>query len=404
MRYFPMIILCLLVCLTYFPSCVEPFEPEVAEYESTLVVDALFSDSDSASQVTITRSLGLTEDDLFYIDNATVVIEDDQGGSATLQQISPGVYVTDPAIYKGEIGKSYRLLINAEGNSFESNWQLMKPSPPIGTIDYKIEEIIPNDPERQPIRGVQIYLDTEDPENATRFYRWEWIETFIYINPHPPRIRVEYGGTPRNRTAEFSDIERSEFAGWNCWKTNPSREIIIASTENLTVDKIEDFPIHFVDNTTPRLYLRYSMLIRQYAISKDYHNFLRKVEQLNETTGSLFDPIPNEVFGNIKSVDGKNIPVLGYFGVGGVSEKRIFINRADLDVPLGPPSGPECRVDTVTVGDFPALYNKTELGRGILFDYHFSDITLQIIGYLLTMEPCAFCESNGASKIRPDFW
>ena len=385
-------------------ACVEPFEPEVAEYDSTLVVDALFSNSDSASIVRITRSIGLLETEPVFVENASVVIEDDQGGSTTLQQISPGIYVTDPKVYKGEVGKRYRLLIDAGGNRFESDWQLMKPSPPIGDIDFEVVQIVPDDPIVSPIQGVQLYLDTKDTENQTRFYRWEWVETYAYRNPDPPRIRVEFSGFGRDRTAEFFTIPPAEFEGFNCWKSGRSTEILIASTENLVEDQVMDFPLLFVDNKSPRLSLRYSILVRQYAISKDYYLFLEKVEQLNETTGSLFDPIPNEVFGNIQSGDGKDIPVLGYFGVGGATEKRIFIDRLDLGVPMAIPTGPPCVHDTVEVGDISGLYNAVETKGEILYDYHRVGFANTIVGYLLTEEHCAFCAANGATRVKPDFW
>ncbi len=385
-------------------ACVEPFEPEVADYESTLVIDALFSNGDSASVVRITQSIGLTEEELIFVDNANVMIEDDEGRSTILQQTNPGIYVTDPKVYRGEIGRSYRLLIDVGENQFASDWQLMKPAPPIGDIDFEIVEIIPEDPLDGPIQGVQLYLDTEDTENQTRFYRWEWIETYAYRNPHPPRIRAEFEGFGRDRTAEFFNITPDEFEGVNCWKSGSSTEILTASTEGLNEDQVLDFPLHFVDNKSPRLSLRYSLLVRQYAISKDYYLFLQKVEQLNETTGSLFDPIPNEVFGNIQSSDGKNIPVLGYFGVGGVSEKRIFIDRLDLGRPITIPTGPPCVGDTVPVGDFVGLYNSMVTLGNVLYDYKRVGFSNTIVGYLLAEPHCAFCAANGATRVEPEFW
>ena len=385
-------------------SCVEPFEPEVGDYESTLVVDGLFHDGDSPSIITLSRSFGYNEEEVQFIENAIVVIEDDQGRSSQLEEASPGVYQTDPDGFRGEVGKSYRLLIQADSEQFESDWQLMKTAPPISDIYFEIEERIPDDPDARPILGAQFYLNTKDNENQTIFYRWDWAETYIYINPYPPFIRVEFSGPMNDPSASFFNITGDDFAGLECWKTNFSRDINIATTENLAEDVIEAQPLHFVDNSSPRLYLRYSLLVKQYAISEEYYRFLNKVEQLNETTGSLFDPIPNEVFGNIRSSNDQNIPVLGYFGVGGISQKRIFVVREDLPLGFSAPPSPNCRQDTVAVGDFRRLYESVENGGRILHNYLIDDISPAILGYLITVPRCAFCEENGASNVEPDFW
>ncbi len=42
--------------------CVEPYEPELIDYESTLVVDGFYNNSDSPSTVVISRSFGYEED------------------------------------------------------------------------------------------------------------------------------------------------------------------------------------------------------------------------------------------------------------------------------------------------------------------------------------------------------
>lgn len=384
-------------------SCVELYEPDVQDYESTLVVDALFSDSDSASLVTLSRSFGYNEDEILFISDAVVTIEDDGGGSTLLAEKSPGRYYTDPASYKGEVGKQYRLRIQtADGNQFESDWQLLKPSVPIESITFEQTEVIPDDPRLNPIKGVEFFVSSEDPTGQTRFYRWEWLETYIYNN-NPPFFIVDFEGAPPRVNATFSEVPSEDFAGLNCWKTLPSSEILIASTDNLQNDRVESYKLNFVDNTTPRLYARYSLLVKQYSISQDYYRFLEKVEQFNETTGSLFDPIPNEIIGNIKSSSDQNIPVLGYFGVGGVSEGRIFIERNQLEA-ISAPSGPFCRQDTVDVGDFQGLYYRVELTDRIFHNYLFDPVFPGILGYLITSAPCAFCEDNGATNIQPDFW
>ena len=395
--YLHLIFLALLVY-----TCVEPFEPEVGDYESTLVVDGLFSNSEDSTTVKLSRSFPYSEEEGIAVQGAEVVIEEDQGPSIQLKETKAGVYQIHPTEFAGKVGRSYRLRIRTpDGNQFESDWELMKPAPAIGDLRVDFVEKIPDDPTRNPIPGAQIYISTKDPENSTRYYRWEFVETYQYVLRFPPLIRVEYGTRPGNGEDEVFWILPDDFEGSRCWKTEESRRVLVATTENLTEDVIADFPLHFVDNSSSRLYTRYSLLVKQYALSETYFEFLKKINEINETTGGLFDPIPNEVFGNISNTDGKDIPVLGYFGVAGVSEKRIFIDREDVPIYFSAPYGPRCQSDTVDY-NFRTLYSKTRTSL-MVYDYLYSDFG-DIIGFVLTEPPCASCAASEATNQKPDFW
>lgn len=384
-------------------TCVEPYEPEVGSYERTLVVDGIFSNSEVPSTVRLSRSFDYDAIEVPVITGAQVMIEDDQGNSTILEETKEGIYETNPTLFPGQIGRSYRLLINTpDGNRFESDWELMKAAPPVEAIEAEFMEREQDNPLLNVIPGLQLYLSTRDTENNTRYYRWEFEETYEYLLRHPPFIRVEFGSRPGQGNDEIFSIDGPEFEGFRCWKTEESRQILVATTENLTEDVVADFPLHFVSNKTPRLAYRYSILVKQYAISKRNYEFLNTVKELNQTTGSLFDAIPNEVFGNIRSSDGKDIPVLGYFSVAGLSTKRAFFDRQDTPFSAFPPFGPECLNDTIPLS-FNTLHRKLNSGGWELYDYHVNDNDEQI-GYLLSRPPCTRCSGNDATNTKPDFW
>ena len=60
----------------------------------------------------------------------------------------------------------------------------MKPVPPIDSIYYEkmnLQENADGDPLRE---GCKIYLNTHDPENKSKFYRWEYTETWEFQLPY----------------------------------------------------------------------------------------------------------------------------------------------------------------------------------------------------------------------------
>lgn len=384
-------------------ACVEPFRPEVGSYDSSVVVDGIFTNGDKPASVKLSRSFGIDEKEGSPIVGAQVVIEDDTGKSTILAETQPGVYQTDPKIYKGQIGRRYRLLVSIAGEQeLQSTWEELKVSPPVESIDYQFEERIPDDPQAPPILGMQLLLSTNNPENNTHFYRWEFDETYEYAIRYPSEIRVEFGARPGRGQDEVIPIEPDEYEGFTCWKTEHSTRILIASSENQIENIIKDFPIHFVDNSTSRLYRRYSLLVKQYAISKDYYNYLAALKETNQTTGGLFDPIPNELFGNLKSTRNEDIPVLGYFSVAGLSKKRIFVNREDIPLGIFTPSGPKCVLDTLPL-NFRTLYDELQLHQTELFDYLYAPFGIPI-GFIVANPECVKCSTLEATNREPEYW
>ncbi|MEJ7664695.1 MAG: DUF4249 family protein [Hymenobacter sp.] len=79
--------------------------------------------------------------------------------------------------------------------------------------------------------GVQIYVNTHDPTSATRYYRWEYQETWEFHSAF--RSDVEYVNGQFQRRTE--DISR-------CWRTENSTRISLTTSDKLTQDVIAKFP------------------------------------------------------------------------------------------------------------------------------------------------------------------
>lgn len=392
-----------IIFLIGITSCVELYEPEIGEYESSLVVDAVLSDQAASSQVKLTESFNYNEASGEPISGAAVIAEDDQGGLFEFEEDAPGIYLLNPDIYEGVIGRNYRLtILLSNGASYASDWEEMKASPDISSIEYEVSQKLQDIPGSLPVPTVNLYVNTEDPSNQTKYYKWSWVETYEFAITSPSRIEVDFQGDATGSSAIVRRLPFDEFEGNRCYKSEDSEGIIIATTENLNENKIARMPIHSFNNMSPKIAFKYSILVKQQVISKKYFLFLKKVQEINQGTGSLFDPIPNEVFGNIKSTNESTRPVLGYFGVGGVEEKRLFINRAEIPKEFAPIRGPECKSDTIPL-ELSCLYQRTVNGSQVLADYY-NVVGLGNIGFILSSPPCNECIATNSSNIKPIFW
>ncbi len=75
---------------------------------------------------------------------------------------------------------------------------------------------------------------------------------------------------------------------------------------------------------------RYSILVKQYALTPDAFNFYQNLKTNTEQLGSIFDAQPSEISGNIHNVNNANEPVIGYMSITNVQSLRIFVNAASV--------------------------------------------------------------------------
>jgi len=277
-------------------------------------------------------------------------------------------------------GRKYQLhVITFDGTEYESEWVELRKVPEIDSLYWTYEEKETANPDEK-IQGVQIYLTTEDPQNETWYYRWEWIETWEFNTPFIA------AGRPTLH---------------DCWKTVNSSDIEISTSKHQSVDVIKNHPLAFISQNSNRLGIMYSMLVRQYSLSPEAYSFWKQLQDINQKMGSLFDPTPMAVLGNIHGVDDPDIPVLGYFQASAVSQKRIFVDRSDLPEDMVISTGYEyCEI---TILQDPTQIQIDDIVRNgwvFLDTYTFIGITYW---RFTNAQSCYDCTAEGVNKM-PSYW
>ena len=366
-----------IILLTFVQGCITPFEPEIEDAQSTIVIDGLITNKIAPYTVKISRSFAYDETDGDPVLNAIVAIEGDDGSNAVLQEKDAGIYVTNPDAFIGKTDVRYRLIVETvEGDRFESAFEKLNPAPPITNIEYRVEEKETSDPDKN-IQGIQLYLDTQDPENKTHYYRWEYTETWEFVVP-------------------VAVLEKPDI----CYKTSVSKNISITSTTNLTQDKVVNFPLRFVSGESSRLSRRYSILIKQYSLSQEAYNYWRHLLEVNQNQGTLFDPIPYSLKGNVYNTGDTRKEVIGYFSASGISEKRIFITKNDLPEDLSQGSeliGCNTREDEWNEQEEPRIF------PGWTYIYSYFDVRRGNVNVYVNFMACSDCSLSGNPE-KPDFW
>ncbi len=367
----------LILLMILYSNCVEEFEPSRQGYENLLVVDAFLSGGSEPFEVRLSRSVPIDTNVFLPEQWANIRLESGSGESFDLIETKPGVYHSNTQI-QGMIGETYRLHINtADGNQYASDPVVMRETPPIDEVSFDYEE--------RPwagVEGAQVFVDTHDPENKTHYYKWEWDETWIFYTPFDSNIIYNNGViVPREENIN------------TCWKNGKSSSIDIFSTNSLVEDEVYKFPLVFVTNETDRLRWKYSINVKQYSLSEASYNYWKELQKSTENLGTLFDPQPSALVGNIHNITDETERVIGYFDASSIEQQRIYITRSDLPGINIPNPYVMCTDSIVEYDQIPEMM----LFGYMLINYEF------MIGYHMSYPSCIDCTLAGTNK-KPDFW
>ncbi|MEJ1240705.1 DUF4249 domain-containing protein [Chryseolinea sp. T2] len=366
-------------------GCLDPYYPEIESGEvDILVVDGGLDTSTGDASVTLSQGVALSEPDSFArVTHALVSIEDAQGTVYPLSDKGDGSYTTSGIPVFDDAG--YRLHVVTPGD-FEYYSDVVSPrsTPPIDSITWVTDD-----------NQLTIRVNAHDATGQTRYYRWSYDETWNYHSSTLSLYKV-VGKSIVARTPE--EIY------FYCWRTQSSSSIIINSTSRLREDIVSQFPLHYITAGSQKFQIKYSILVRQQAISEDEYHYLEQLKKTTESIGGLFDPQPGQVTGNINRVKANAPIAVGYFSATNTVSKRIFINNETLPLAfreIWPRLG--CNPpDTVCVvpNAFRCVINSTELTEGYIIGISLKDDA----GFTLTNVQCSDCRSEGGVLTKPDYW
>jgi hypothetical protein len=302
-------------------GCKEVYEsPYKSPSTGYLVVEGVINSGQGETTLILTRTTKLDNRNLQFEQGALVKVEGEDNSSYSLPETGFGKY--SAANLNLTAGRKYRLNIKTSaGKQYLSDFAVAKNNPLIDSISWKRE----ND-------GVQMYINTHDPLDNTRYYQWEYDETWEFRSPFTSSLKYKIEKGPRGLDV-YSVVYRdsSTFSYdpkiFTCWQFNSSKSLLLGSSAKLSKDIIY-LPLAFVPQGSQKMTVLYSINVRQYAWSKEGYEFLERMKKNTEATGSIFDAQPSELKGNIHCVSDPDEPVIGFVTISPVQEKRIFI-RSD---------------------------------------------------------------------------
>lgn len=312
----------LLLAAVSLIGCTEQYILQTNTFESALVVEATITNEFKQQEIRISRTYRLEENLPTAVDDAEVIVTDSDGHQYLFEQ-TPRGYVSTEA-FSAVAGKTYRLkIITSEGKSYTSTVETLSPV-------NEIQSIVPAVQTKDGLRGVAIHVNSFDPANTSKYYRYEYEETYKIIAPFwsPDKAITVPGENPDHDDIVL--IPRGAVETRVCYTTAKSEDILLATTASQNEDRV-DFPIRFISDKSSIISTRYSIKVRQYVQNLSAYTFYKMLKTISSSGESILSQNqPGFFYGNMKSTDNPDEKVIGYFEVASVSEKRIFFNYEEL--------------------------------------------------------------------------
>jgi hypothetical protein len=178
-----------------------------------------------------------------------------------------------------------------------------------------------------------------------------------------------------------------------CWNHSVSRDILIASTEHLSEDRVFQKKLVSIGNTDNKINYLYSMQLSQIALTREGYIYWENIRKNSDDIGGIFAPQPSEIAGNIKCVTDPAEKVIGFISASTVSKKRIFTYSWEIGIYRSP-----LYCNTEPIGGSLALRDSLyAIGYDVVF------YTPETGESVWSPKTCVDCRLFG-TKTKPSFW
>jgi hypothetical protein len=367
--------LCIAAFLVW--GCVEQYDVTFDRSVNILSVEGNLTDTDS-SIIKLSFSGNSPLDFQFkFIENATVSVLEN-GREIPYEHRKRGIYMPVLKSFRGKQGRVYQLKIKLmNGSVYESTPDTMLKTIEINKIydEYDSEKANKgsiDDPYSNKEK-IRVYVDLPKTNNRKSYYFYKWTH-FVSAYSCGDCERGRYiRAIPSDCSsfgvdcAVYDPIFHPYFFRYypcsgNCWLYLSSRSFRSYTDFYVTTPEARrvlaaEIPFN---NTS-----KYFIVLDQFSVSREAYLYYQLLEQTSKNSGSLFDPLPVALVGNVYNPRDATEKVIGFFTVAGVLKKGhpIFKSKfpsipnsreLEIDNPFPTPNGPPPKKDMF--GCFPPYF------------------------------------------------
>ena len=412
--------------LVGFLSCKKAFNPNLTTRATNyLAVDGAIISGDSTF-ITLSRTTTLSDTTQKKVElKAVLSIEDDQSKLYGFAEKGKGIYTLGVTNFSSS--RQYRLDIKtSDGKIYQSDFVPMKVTPPIDSIYFK----------ENSDKTLLFYVNAHDGTNSTRYYRWDYKETWSYVPLYQAFYQYKNGQIVpiQPNTPDYINI---------CYRTGLSNQIFVGSSSKLAQDVISNQLLGgLIGGESEKIGHAYVMQLKQYALTQAGFEYYQNLKSNTEQLGSIFDAQPSIIKGNIHCVTSPSDVVMGFISVSTTTTRQFNLHANDIPVRVtdntgtiewkqyeyyssyyyAPPDVDHCKFNTITTtpySTFAARFTKIfARGDSVLISrdaYIQNDAPAAnflepdraiATGYIYYYAPknCVDCRLKGGTNIKPSYF
>lgn len=298
-------ILIVLVVAAFHCSCIKQVDVPLRNEDPILVVEGNITTDTVPYTVKLTYSGPLTLateiPENYLEENAVVNISDDQGNTTSLAYTgSQGIYQTTDPAYIGQAGRSYHVtIVLPGGKKFISKPE--KIPPPVSISNVSVE--FKSDFDFTHPSYLAVYADIDDPIGEENYYKWNF---YSYIMRQTHGIPCGFGCIMYEYC--FQRITDNKTRIYSDQAINGNK----ISHQLMGYSYIYAFGKHYVD-------------VSQLSLTREAYQFWQRYNEQQTRTGSILDPLPASIKGNVYNESNADEFALGYFSASSLTRNRIVL-------------------------------------------------------------------------------
>jgi hypothetical protein len=342
-------------------ACVRELDLKIKDQSSKLVVYGNFTQGAGNRVVSIRRTSDFGSQVSEIVRGANVFLVDEQGKRLPFMETSGGDYAFMDARFQATVGRKYYLEIELKGgDKFRSVASAMPAPIPIQKSYFRF--LPTNVAQKRPALGIMVDLNVPASPQAVHL-RWG--------------VRRIWQRTSVNLQWVFNDFFRFGPPPV-CYMSDSltMQAIPLFSSERTNGFLLQQQQLLSLE-ADKKLFEKNAIEIIQYNTTPEAYQYWQDIRSVANQGGTIFDPPPASVLGNLYPLDDPGERILGFFELTAADTSYFFMEKSQLE-PFG------YYVPDPCIRDF---------GRPEWNDtYNF--------------EPgCAFCTNIvGHSLVRPGFW
>lgn len=294
-------------------GCIKEIAAPIRHSTPVLVVEGSITTEPAPYTIQLSYSGSFTTSEVdsnqIFVDDAIVMIRDENGDSTVCNRVFPGTYQSIDPGFVGKVGHTYSITIHlANGKTYVSKPETILPVSPVDSVSIVYDSSTIYD-----VRPNQFIVSahSHDPVDSQNYYRWtasgyvarkSWGEP---CTPFSPPCADPYMCKCYALCAQYVEENRINILSD---KLVNGREI----TQEVFHSPIYWYGKHFLE-------------IKQYSLTRDAYYFWQQYITQTTRTGSILDPLPASLLGNIYNESDSNDIALGLFSASAVFVKKVII-------------------------------------------------------------------------------